>query len=266
MPFWANPQSYSRIGLPLLMALCCLLLPYKVMATINQVQPITAETQANTKEAQLATWFKRYLAHKERLGHLQGAAALQPALQKSLQKEQKTIQQGFVTMAKAHPTWAAPWYYQGLIAFDAMQYPQAAKCLNTALLKLEATPVSEKLVNPAYEEVLNALGTVYWMQKNYPEAKSKFTQVMKLHTGNPVYAYNLGTLHQLEGNFEEAIVQYQEAIKRDDTYQKAWFNLGVCYQEQKRLEEAKAAFRQCMNLGIETLVGLEAIARLEHMK
>lgn len=159
------------------------------------------------------------------------------------------------------------YYSQGTNDLVAQDYPQALINLTKAK---EYNPNDSKIRNNlgmalyfkgrfdlAEKEILKAidldsknsdakvnLGSLYFYQKKYAEAKKKFLEVYEDLTYTKQFRnlLNLAQIYLKEGDRKEAIKFINLSIKEKEDYCAAHFKLGEMYYEESRFKEAYKSF------------------------
>ncbi len=128
------------------------------------------------------------------------------------------------------------------------------------------------------------LGSYYWAQQNYVEARNYFEQYIEIDSSNPrilgnlsaIYTklnqkdrnfwalkraadanspnpavyINLGIEYSKQGDAATAIALYQKAIAMDSTRAKAYANLGSLYMQQNEIQLAAANYYKAIFYGL----------------
>jgi tetratricopeptide (TPR) repeat protein len=87
-------------------------------------------------------------------------------------------------------------------------------------------------LNPAAAGALVNLGTIYYRQRNYPEAERHYQQAIEVDTNYPLAHYNLGNLFDEQGDLERAEQHYTTALRLNPNYADAHFNLALLSERQ----------------------------------
>jgi tetratricopeptide (TPR) repeat protein len=82
-------------------------------------------------------------------------------------------------------------------------------------------------LNPAAAGALVNLGTIYYRQRNYPEAERHYQQAIDVDTNYPLAHYNLGNLFDEQGDLARAELHYTTALRLNPNYADAHFNLAL---------------------------------------
>ena len=104
-------------------------------------------------------------------------------------------------------------------------------------LELEETgaPIEEAIeaytkvleCNPGAAGALVNLGTIFYRQRNYPEAEKYYTRAIAADPDNPLAQFNLGNLFDEGGRGGEALEHYRRALALNANYADAHFNLAL---------------------------------------
>jgi tetratricopeptide (TPR) repeat protein len=82
-------------------------------------------------------------------------------------------------------------------------------------------------LNPAAAGALVNLGTIYYRQRNYPEAERHYQQAIEVDSNYPLAHYNLGNLFDEQGDLTQAEQHYTTALRLNPNYADAHFNLAL---------------------------------------
>ena len=96
--------------------------------------------------------------------------------------------------------------------------------------------------------VLNNLGCISYIKKNFDEAKKRFLKAVEL---DPLYsdAYNnLGNIYKNENDLNNAKIYYQKSISLNSNYPDAYSNLGIIFQREGNIERAINHFEMAIQL------------------
>lgn len=104
-------------------------------------------------------------------------------------------------------------------------------------LELEETgaPIEEAIeaytkvleCNPGAAGALVNLGTIFYRQRNYPEAEKYYTRAIAADPDYPLAQFNLGNLFDEVGRVGEALEHYRRALALNANYADAHFNLAL---------------------------------------
>lgn len=95
---------------------------------------------------------------------------------------------------------------------------------------------------------LNALGSAYYLGKNYEAAAGFFRQVLSIDPCHIEACLNLANVNYDRCDYAKAAVRYQQVLDRDPGIAQAWLGLGISHQELDRPLEALACFRKLLEL------------------
>lgn len=114
----------------------------------------------------------------------------------------------------------------------------------------EATPLLLKVVetDPADFQAWYELGTVYFIQKNYPEAEKAYLEATSKHPDYFVALLSLGRLRIAEKNYTGAIESLSQAVKVQPTSAQANFFLGEAYLQNKKGSLAVGYLNEALKL------------------
>jgi tetratricopeptide (TPR) repeat protein len=126
-------------------------------------------------------------------------------------------------------------------AYDRESERQAESYFQRGLaLEETGAPIEEAIqaykraveLNPAAAGALVNLGTIYYRQRNYPEAERHYQQAIEVDTNYPLAHYNLGNLFDEQGDLERAEQHYATALRLNPNYADAHFNLALLSERQ----------------------------------
>jgi tetratricopeptide (TPR) repeat protein len=110
--------------------------------------------------------------------------------------------------------------------------------------------------------ILNDLGQVALMQKDYALAQKYYQQAIKLAPDNPQINYNMGYLHLHQNQWREAIDAFQKAAILQPDYINAHYNLGIAYAQSGDTIMAKAQWEKVLRLKPDHSEAKSALSRL----
>jgi tetratricopeptide (TPR) repeat protein len=104
-------------------------------------------------------------------------------------------------------------------------------------LELEETGAPVEQAVAAYQKVLELnpeaagalvnLGTIYYRQRQFPEAEQHYLEAIAADPDYPLAQFNLGNLCDEQGRTEEALDHYRRALVLNPNYADAHFNLAL---------------------------------------
>jgi tetratricopeptide (TPR) repeat protein len=97
-------------------------------------------------------------------------------------------------------------------------------------------------------DIHNALGCVYFRQRNFEEAKNSFINFVKDNNDNFVAHYHLGRAYQELSDLKKAIKSFETAKELNSKDFNTLFNLAECLQKTRAHEEAMKEFQQALAL------------------
>ena len=92
--------------------------------------------------------------------------------------------------------------------------------------------------DPKDFEAWEALGRVYFIQKNYSEAEKAYTEALKVHPDYLLVLISLGRLRLSQKNFEGAVEPLTQAVKLHPGSAQANYFLGESYLQLKKGSKA----------------------------
>jgi Tfp pilus assembly protein PilF len=103
-----------------------------------------------------------------------------------------------------------------------------------------AVPLLRQILesDPKDFQAWEALGRVYFIQKNYSEAEKAYTEALKVHPDYPVVLISLGRLRISQKNFEGAVEALTQAVKLQPESAQANYFLGESYLQLKKGSKA----------------------------
>lgn len=104
-------------------------------------------------------------------------------------------------------------------------------------LDLEESGAPVELILEAYRKVVDLnpdaagalvnLGTIYYRQRNFPEAERYYKRAVTADPSYPLAEFNLGNLYDEQGRLPEAFDHYRRALALNPQYADAHFNLAL---------------------------------------
>ena len=104
-------------------------------------------------------------------------------------------------------------------------------------LVLEESGAPVEMILEAYERVVELnpqaagalvnLGTIYYRQRQFPEAERYYKEAITADPGYPLAEFNLGNLYDEQGRLNEALDHYRRALALNPQYADAHFNLAL---------------------------------------
>ena len=94
-----------------------------------------------------------------------------------------------------------------------------------------------------------ALGEIYFSQKDYQLAKQRYTDALKLNPDAPLTHFRLGRVEDILGNWEDAVTYYKHSAYLNPKDFNPYQFLGEGYFFRKQLDEAKANYEKAIELG-----------------
>jgi len=82
-------------------------------------------------------------------------------------------------------------------------------------------------LNPEAAGALVNLGTIYYRQRQFPEAEKHYLEAIASDPGYPLAHFNLGNLCDEQGRLTEALEHYRRALRLNPNYADAHFNLAL---------------------------------------
>ncbi len=104
----------------------------------------------------------------------------------------------------------------------------------------QAVPLLRQIVenDPKDFQAWEALGRVYFIQKNYSEAEKAYTEALKVHPDYPLVLISLGRLRLSQKNFDGAVEALTQAVKLQPESAQANYFLGESYLQLKKGSKA----------------------------
>ena len=104
-------------------------------------------------------------------------------------------------------------------------------------LALEETAAPLEMIVEAYENVIELnpeaagalvnLGTIYYRQRQFPEAEKYYKEAITADPSYPLAEFNLGNLYDEQGRLNEAFDHYRRSLALNPQYADAHFNLAL---------------------------------------
>ena len=107
---------------------------------------------------------------------------------------------------------------------------QKALALEETGAELESIIEAYKKVvefNPSAAGALVNLGTIYYRQRQFPEAEQYYKDAITADASYPLAEFNLGNLYDEQGRLPEAFDHYRRALALNPQYADAHFNLAL---------------------------------------
>jgi tetratricopeptide (TPR) repeat protein len=163
-------------------------------------------------------------------------------------------------------------YKQGMAAYEAHQYSQAASLLATApqegapgetdamlyramaLIHLSRLPEAESALHaylnhhPDSFEALVALGAVQQQEDKPRDSIQSFNQAAQLHTPSPADLRVVALDYVLLNDYTDAIHWLKKTVEFDRNNGQAWYDLGRCYYTQNLFKDAQNALERANTL------------------
>src|SRR5262249_54077361 len=81
--------------------------------------------------------------------------------------------------------------------------------------------------NPDAAGAVVNLGTIYYRQRKFAEAKKYYRRAVSADPAYPLAQFNLGNLYDEQSRFVEALAHYRQALALNPQYADAHFNLAL---------------------------------------
>jgi tetratricopeptide (TPR) repeat protein len=176
-------------------------------------------------------------------------------LQRRYDDAEPLLQQALSLLPADAPERATCYFTQGVIAFDRLQWREAADALNRSLLLWEALNNKHMIALS-----LRNLGpALHWLGE-YDAAIRSYKRALALFEESPdpvhqaVTRMNLGIVYSLQDKGEAALALYQQAepvfrrLQDELNMARVYTNLGIEYRTLGQLEAAEASNRQAIAL------------------
>lgn len=137
-------------------------------------------------------------------------------------------------------------YQNGLNAFNAGRYPEAAQ----AFQQLVSTFGEEPSMQKAMEAVYYALGSTYFNLANYPEAVTAFEEYLKRFPGADLreeVTFRLGSAEFLQQNYDQALAAFKQVLEQwpNSVFSEdAAFQAAMCLRQQEKTAELMPALEE----------------------
>jgi tetratricopeptide (TPR) repeat protein len=82
-------------------------------------------------------------------------------------------------------------------------------------------------LNPGAAGALVNLGTIYYRQRQFPQAERYYMEAIVADPGYPLAQFNLGNLYDEQGRIKEAFEYYRRALELNPNYADSHFNLAL---------------------------------------
>ncbi len=136
-----------------------------------------------------------------------------------------------------------PTYFEAYKALAQVQLARKKSSEAFATLKR----ASEKL--PRDARVVNAIGELHFAIFEYPQARARFEEAIKLDGKLNVALFNLASTFVAEKKLAQALKKYQQLEQRDRNYPGLSAGFGAVYALQKRYREAALAYDKALRTG-----------------
>ncbi len=70
-------------------------------------------------------------------------------------------------------------------------------------------------IYPSYIQCLNNLGTIYYIQRRFPEAEKYYLKGLAIDSSDANVLFNLATIYEAEKDFPKAMLFYKKALSKD---------------------------------------------------
>jgi tetratricopeptide (TPR) repeat protein len=115
-------------------------------------------------------------------------------------------------------------------------------------LALEETGAPAEVAIEAYQKTLDAnpaapgalvnLGTIFFRQNKFRQAREHYTRAVEADPCYPLAHFNLGNLADEQGDFGGARKHYMEAVRLNPRYADAYFNLALLCERTSDILQA----------------------------
>lgn len=126
----------------------------------------------------------------------------------------------------------------GRVSMKLHKYAEAVECFNQAIL----------LDNRNMYAFYN-LGVIYQAQKNYKDAYSCFSAVLRLNQNFSLARLGVGICALGIGSVDEALELFLQIDSKDSVYPDALYHIGFIYQQQKKYNEAINCYAEVLQNG-----------------
>ena len=119
---------------------------------------------------------------------------------------------------------------------------------------------------PQDENILNNLGAISFMQRNYILAIKYFTQLFEMHSNNINYFFNLINAVINSGSYQKAVYLLNNFLTNNQTTNatkiEIYQRLGYMFLATDQLQEAKAYIDQALELDKKNYLSLEYLGNI----
>lgn len=124
-----------------------------------------------------------------------------------------------------------------VVLFQDRKYEDILKIAKKALLK-----------DSGYIYGWKAMGTVYYLKKEYESALYHFKKALELNPDDLTLCLNLGSLSKDIGNLDDAEYYYRKAIELKPDFAGVYNNLGNILKDNGKLEESEQCYYKAIEL------------------
>jgi len=103
-------------------------------------------------------------------------------------------------------------------------------------------------VNPDLDKGYYGVGNVYYMEKNYTEAKKYFIKALEKNPENYKANNNLGNIFYNSENYDSAFYYYQQTVNSNNKFAQGYYNLGNIYFIKNELKTALKEYQKAIDL------------------
>lgn len=136
--------------------------------------------------------------------------------------------------------------------------------LNNNMLQLAYVEFQHSVdKNPKAKKSYYALGHIFFVQKNYPEAEKVFKKAIRIDKKYSDAHNYLGMVYERMRNHELAVREFKKALENNKylTPHKAHYNMGRNYVQLGKIEEAIEEFQKAVTVAPDYAAGFNALGK-----
>ena len=148
---------------------------------------------------------------------------------------------------------ASSWHEQGLRAYEASNWDEAARCWRRAID-----------ADPAFARSYIGLGMLFMRRGEYVLAHAEFQTALGHDPAEVDALANLGALAVQRGEYPVAVGYYKRAVGVEPTDASLWVDLAISYAAAGDMPQAKTAALNALSFDGTSAEAKELLERLEH--
>lgn len=97
------------------------------------------------------------------------------------------------------------------------------------------------------------LAILYYKLKDYPQAISRFEEILKSNQKSDKIIYYLGVMYEEVGKFDMALNMYKQVSPKSELYKDARLRLAYRYKEEQKIKEAEKILKEGIRKSPQTI-------------